>query len=44
MNLISQKQLMRNNIYIKFVQNDIEFDNRDIIIWLQSNNLYCLRL
>ena len=32
LNLIFQKQLMRNNIHIKFVQNDIEFDNRDIII------------
>ena len=31
LNLIFQKQLMRNNILMKFVQNDIEFDNRDII-------------
>ena len=31
LNLISQKQLMRNNIQMKLMQSNIEFDNYNII-------------
>ena len=44
LNLISQGQLMRNNVPFKLVPNGIELGTRGITAWLQDNNLYCLRL
>lgn len=44
LNLISQRQLMRNAVPMKLIPNDIEIGTRGITAWLQDNNLYCFRL
>ena len=40
LNLILLDQLIRIDIFIKFIFNDIEIDNYDFITSLQNNNLY----
>lgn len=44
LNLVSQGQLMRNGLPMKFVPNGIEIGHRGITAWLQENNLYTFRM
>ena len=43
-NLISQKQFMRVDVFIKFISFDIEIDIRDIIARLKDNNFFYFRI
>ena len=43
-NLISQKQFIRVDVFIKFIFFDIEINTRDIIVCLKNNNLFYFRI